>query len=46
MVAVGFFLPLLGYSLLAFVVLDTIISAAKRKRREAAAQLSRPDVRS
>ena len=33
MVAVGIFLPLLGYSLLAFIVLDTLVDAVKRRQR-------------
>ena len=33
MVAVGLFLPLLGYSLVAFIVLDTIVDAVKRRQR-------------
>lgn len=33
MVAVGLFLPLLGYSLLAFIVLDTLVDAVKRRQR-------------
>jgi uncharacterized iron-regulated membrane protein len=33
MVLVGLFLPLLGWSLLGFVLLDTAIAAAKRRRR-------------
>jgi uncharacterized iron-regulated membrane protein len=32
MVLLGFFLPLLGWSLLAFILLDTAIGAAKRRR--------------
>ncbi len=37
MVAVGLFLPLLGWSLLAFLILDTAIGAVKRRRRARAA---------
>ena len=37
MVAVGLFLPLLGWSLVAFVILDTAIGAVKRRRRARAA---------
>lgn len=33
MVALGLFLPLLGYSLLAFIALDTLIDAVKRRQR-------------
>ncbi|MFE4195563.1 PepSY-associated TM helix domain-containing protein [Paenarthrobacter sp. NPDC056912] len=33
MVAVGFFLPLLGWSLLVFVALDAMVGEAKRRRR-------------
>ncbi|HKS02951.1 MAG TPA: PepSY domain-containing protein, partial [Arthrobacter sp.] len=33
MVAVGMFLPLLGWSLLAFILLDTVIGEAKCRRR-------------
>ena len=36
MVALGLFLPLLGWSLLAFVILDTAVGAAKGRRRRAA----------
>ena len=37
MVAVGLFLPLLGWSLLAFLLLDTAIGSVKRRRRARAA---------
>ncbi|MDR7083772.1 putative iron-regulated membrane protein [Arthrobacter ginsengisoli] len=33
MVAVGLFLPLLGYSLLAFIALDTLVAEVKRRQR-------------
>lgn len=33
MVALGLFLPLLGYSLLAFIALDTTVDAVKRRQR-------------
>ena len=32
MVAVGLFLPLLGWSLLGFILLDTAVGMAKRRR--------------
>jgi uncharacterized iron-regulated membrane protein len=37
MVAVGLFLPLLGWSLLAFIVLDTVMATVKRRRNRPAA---------
>lgn len=40
MVLVGMFLPLLGWSLLAFILLDTAIGEAKRRRRASEAAAS------
>lgn len=49
MVLVGMFLPLLGWSLLAFILLDTAIGEAKRRRRSPepeAAEEDREEARS
>jgi len=41
MVLVGMFLPLLGWSLLAFILLDTAVAEAKRRRRPLEASAER-----